>query len=1660
MKKFYTYVLVSLIIFASLSISPAIVQADDGIGPKIVDVSFDRTKLTRGQKVELVVNAEDTNGLASSAEIELLMPDGNLKILNASFYGDNRYRITLDLSHYWEFPNFGTYQIKNVKVMDRYGNTTVEDLSKETVEFEFIDDQEAPVVKNVKFSKTEVYSSWSDYVRFEVSVEDEGKPSNYATLYLVHSKTGTEKPVQLYYEEYDRTYRAYEWSWYDAIFGEWKVQRIEVRDVAGNSSNVFGPFEGDNKLSYINIEDDRQSPEFVSAQFVTLNPNSMTNDAYQVVAKDNAFVSEISATFKHRHTGKVVTLRQDSAEFPAGTMESGVATTANLQFDIANTFSNLHGFWDVIQIDVTDLNQNKVSVKEVNDSIYIDRQITDLDVRIVKESTNWTGHYIDQDVFIMPGALLTTLPNVTMTKNVYVLGALRTYGGLSVYGTLYGNRMTFGHSTPIYNGDIQVAGSNSLWNMQMSNVTRFKLPLNTGGALVENGDGTFDIVGITLPLGNKININGVEADLDLTGRFKAHGVPMNGEATAIVQVTASNGITYSTSAKVYDNQQPVVTASKDSGIYLTGTSLELTSTKEGTVYYNPNHGAGYDSEFLRFDSGFTLNNDIKIKYYGVDPTGIQSDTQEKQYRVFSVYEPKASESFIQGSGSPGLKIQAEVDEKIYATTINSEGRFLIEGLDLTKSKQVQIFATDEEYTSEAYTFDIIDDLPIVIEGVENQKVYNRDVTITYNKGDLYLNGMYYVNSGTTFTEDGYYELYAYNNGEYYTNISFTIDKTAPQVSGIQTGKAYKQSTYPTFTEGTATLNGVKYTSGTKIDQEGEYVLVVTDQVDNKTTLYFTIDYKAPIVSGVENGKIYNQHVTPSFNEGSAKLNGNTFVSGTTVKAEGSHELIVQDLAGNTTMYKFEIDLTAPKVTNVSDGATYRRALINFNEGIAKLNGTEIQTGHEVIKDGKYDLVVTDTAGNTTKLSFEVDSIAPIVSGVENGKRYNRSITPTFTEGIGKLNGKPFTNGTVVQLEGTYNLIVEDKAGNITTIQFSIDVTAPIVTGVTTNCSYSLPVVISFNEGTATLNGKSIAKNYTVNKDGSYELIVKDSAGNETIIIFEVDQLAPVVTGVEPKAYRENVTPVFGEGTATLNGKAFVSGTTITVEGNYELKVTDRAKNETVIRFSIDKKPVLVTGVENGKVYQQVKPTFTEGTAKLNGVAYTSGTLITLEGSHVLLVTDEAGNETKISFTIDYTAPVINGFLEERSVYREVTPTFIEGAATLNGQPFTSGTTISSDGDYELKVKDKAGNETTVRFKIDRKPVTVTGVESGKTYQQVKPIFTEGVGKLNGASYVSGTTIDQTGDYVLIVTDDAGNETKLSFSIDRTSPVILGFVEGKQSYREVTPSFSEGTALMNGKTFASGTKLVQEGKYVLKVTDQIGNVTTREFTIDRTTPIVTGVKSKQLTNKSVIVSFNEGSATLNGKNIASGQTVVASGSYTLKVTDEAGNVTLLTFTIDKVAPSKPTISTLTNKSTKVTGKAEKGSTVSIIYNGRTYTTKASTAGTYSYSLKTTKAGATVTVRAKDAAGNLSTTASFKVLNTFTTFTVNTVKSSATLLTGKGNKAATVQAFAGTKAISKTAKVDSKGNYKLTIPRQKAGVTVTVKMTQTGYQELKKATKVVK
>ena len=77
--------------------------------------------------------------------------------------------------------------------------------------------------------------------------------------------------------------------------------------------------------------------------------------------------------------------------------------------------------------------------------------------------------------------------------------------------------------------------------------------------------------------------------------------------------------------------------------------------------------------------------------------------------------------------------------------------------------------------------------------------------------------------------------------------SFLIDTTAPSVSGVSDGITYNTEKTITFYEGTATLNGVPFVSGTTVSRGGDYVLLVTD-TGGTTTVNFTIAYGAVFIA--------------------------------------------------------------------------------------------------------------------------------------------------------------------------------------------------------------------------------------------------------------------------------------------------------------------------------------------------------------------------------------------------------------------------------------------------------------------------------------------------------------------------------------------------------------------------------------------------------------------------------------------------------------------------------------------------------------------------------------------------------------------------------------------------------------------------------------------
>jgi hypothetical protein len=278
--------------------------------------------------------------------------------------------------------------------------------------------------------------------------------------------------------------------------------------------------------------------------------------------------------------------------------------------------------------------------------------------------------------------------------------------------------------------------------------------------------------------------------------------------------------------------------------------------------------------------------------------------------------------------------------------------------------------------------------------------------------------------------------------------------------------------------------------------------------------------------------------------------------------------------------------TFPSVTTVSDqskevsGVTEKSATVTVKIGSKKFTKVADSKGKFKVtipkqKAGKkLYLSAKDKAGNISKTITVVvkDKTAPVVSGVSNNKIYNKNVKISFNEGKATLNGKAIKTGYVAIAEGKRTLVAKDAAGNKTTVVFTIDKTAPVVSGVSNNALYNKDVTISFKEGKATLDGKSVSiGNVDVKTEGKHIFVVNDAVGNKRTVVFMIDKTAPVVTGVTDKAtYETDVTVSFNEGKATLDGKSVISGTVVSVEGEHTLVVTDAAGNKKTVVFTITK----------------------------------------------------------------------------------------------------------------------------------------------------------------------------------------------------------------------------------------------------------------------------------------------------------------------------------------------------------------------------------------------------------------------------------------------------------------------------------------------------------
>ncbi len=172
--------------------------------------------------------------------------------------------------------------------------------------------------------------------------------------------------------------------------------------------------------------------------------------------------------------------------------------------------------------------------------------------------------------------------------------------------------------------------------------------------------------------------------------------------------------------------------------------------------------------------------------------------------------------------------------------------------------------------------------------------------------------------------------------------------------------------------------------------------------------------------------------------------------------------------------------------------------------------------------------MNDRAGNESTFTVYIDKLAPTGNwksdgtNLPNGGYTNKSLsfhftetgtTATYSHNGGEYN--TYASGRTLTADGTYTVILTDRANNKSTFTAHIDTIPPtgqmyanyasIGSGTITNGK----VYFTWDGNlTATVNGSSYTKNTVLSEDGTYTFRLTDSAQNMATYSVTIDTIAP------------------------------------------------------------------------------------------------------------------------------------------------------------------------------------------------------------------------------------------------------------------------------------------------------------------------------------------------------------------------------------------------------------------------------------------------------------------------------------------------------------------------------------------------------------------------
>ena len=777
-----------------------------------------------------------------------------------------------------------------------------------------------------------------------------------------------------------------------------------------------------------------------------------------------------------------------------------------------------------------------------------------------------------------------------------------------------------------------------------------------------------------------------------------------------------------------------------------------------------------------------------------------------------------------------------------------------------------------------------DDTDPVISGINDGEITKEDVSITVNEDVIVtvtLNGTK-IDDAATFTEEGEYVYTAVDKAFRESKVTFTIDKTSAEAT-----VAYNKTTATnenivvtiTLNEEVQEVEGWTLSLDKKVltkefSANETSTIEIKDLAGNITNVPYSITNidkvkaEATVTYSTDNLTNGNVVVTITFDEEVQEVEDWTISADNKIltKEFSTNEvntIEVKDLAGNVTKVSYSVtnidkEKAEATVTYSTNKLTNRNVVvtITFNEEVKEVAGFELSLDKkvltkELIENETNTIQVEDLAGNITKVNYSVANIdktpANIINSITgdkviNGGFYNE-IAPIVMDNVGiksiKINDIPFINGTKIAWNQKYTMVAEDLAGNITTVEFTVDTIKPIILlldrleVIQSNLIPIKPVIIEANLDTVTVykDGQPIAYNHAngdaLTEAGSYKIVAVDKAGNEAEATFTIDNGGP-------KIYN---------GLIELNALVALPFREVT------LRVDDE---------HFDERGIIVLKQTSIEITNGITlPSFEK-------IDYTYGDTITEEGNFIVIATDEALNISLARFTIDRTAPTFN--VVDGNYYPSVTlevtdPNLLLTVVMKKNQlgislptSYKNGDTITEEGEYTIYATDTVGNtniDNPITFYVDALSPIIEGVENNGIYPKATPVIKDSnldkvVVTKDGLNYQSQTTYTEEGIYVITATDKAGRNTSVTFEIDHDVLKVEG-VEDNKHYGKVNDINASVTPVIihRGEVTITLTKdnneyaytgvetLTEEGEYVLTVVDEYNNNVTVSFAIDNT-----------------------------------------------------------------------------------------------------------------------------------------------------------------------------------------------------------------------------------